>query len=56
LQASHLGIKGLVRDTNNNPLKNAIVAVEGIDKPINTTDRGEYWRLLAPGDEILALR
>ena len=30
-------------------MKGAVVMVEGIDKYVNTTDRGEYWRLLLPG-------
>ena len=45
-----MGIKGLVKDANNNPVASAMIIVEGIDKPINTTTRGEYWRLLAPGN------
>ena len=49
LQSTHMGIKGLVTDDNNNPINDAIISVEGIDKPVNTTDRGEYWRLLVPG-------
>ena len=50
LQSTHMGIKGLVKDANNNPVASAMIVVEGIDKPINTTSRGEYWRLLAPGN------
>ena len=49
LQSAHIGIKGLVTDDNNNPINDAIVSVEGIDKPVNTTERGEFWRLLVPG-------
>ncbi len=36
-------------DDNNNPLDDVIIIVEGIDKPVNTTKNGEYWRLLVPG-------
>jgi carboxypeptidase D len=42
-------MKGLVTDANNVPVANASVRVEGNDKKISTTDRGEYWRLLTPG-------
>ena len=45
-----MGVKGIVTDEKNNPIAAAMVVVEGIDKPINTTSRGEYWRLLAPGN------
>ena len=31
------------------PVPNAYVFVEGIDKNITSTERGEYWRLLVPG-------
>ena len=34
---------------NNHPIPDAIIAVEGIEKNITTTTRGEYWRLLTPG-------
>jgi hypothetical protein len=49
LEASKLGIKGVIRDKGGIPVKRAKVVVEGIDKPVYTTDRGEYWRLLIPG-------
>lgn len=46
----HIGIKGVVTDSNGNALKNAEVVVEGFEeKTIKTTERGEYWRLLLPG-------
>lgn len=46
----HTGVKGLVKVTNGYPLPGAEIIVRGLDaKPIRTTDRGEYWRLLVPG-------
>lgn len=46
----HMGVKGLVTDTNRYPIKDADIIVEGFEqKPIRTTNRGEYWRLLKPG-------
>ncbi|XP_055695126.1 carboxypeptidase D isoform X2 [Lutzomyia longipalpis] len=46
----HMGVKGLVKDTNGYPIKNAEILVQGYEqKPIKATERGEYWRLLKPG-------
>lgn len=46
----HLGIKGLVHDSNRYPLEDIEILVEGLEqKPVRTTARGEYWRLLLPG-------
>lgn len=46
----HTGCKGLVKDTNGYPLRDAEIIVRGIEaKPIRTTQYGEYWRLLTPG-------
>lgn len=46
----HTGVKGLVTDLNKVPIKNAEIFVENLEKkPIRTTIRGEYWRLLAQG-------
>ena len=50
LSRVHHGIKGHVRDINGNTLAGAEVIVQGIEgKPIITSDRGEYWRILLPG-------
>ena len=49
LVKGHTGIKGLVTDSNNNPVQNAKIEVTGRAKDIYTTERGEYWRLLLPG-------
>ncbi len=44
------GAKGLVLDKAGTAFgKGATVEVEGVDKTVEVTDRGEYWRLLAPG-------
>lgn len=41
---------GLVRDGKGDPIAGAKIKVAGIDHDIVSTDRGEYWRLLLPGD------
>ena len=46
LQKVHQGIKGYVMDSKGQVVSNARVIVEGIDKHVTTTARGEYWRLL----------
>ena len=42
-------MKGHVKDANGNLLSGAEVIVEGNDKSVVTSSRGEYWRLLLPG-------
>ena len=49
LQSVHMGVKGMVWDTNNNPVVGARIRVEGNEKLILTSKSGEYWRLLLPG-------
>lgn len=49
LEQAHIGIKGLVTDTEGQPIENAEIVVVGINKNITSTNRGEYWRLLLPG-------
>ncbi|UMM13491.1 hypothetical protein L5515_001733 [Caenorhabditis briggsae] len=43
------GVTGLVVDRNNNTVANATISVE-TGKDIISTEAGEYWRLLPPGD------
>jgi len=43
-------VHGLVTDGNNNPVDDAHVIVEGEGKIVTTTNRGEYWRFLVPGE------
>lgn len=44
IEASHMGIKGLVVNERGEPIENAAIVVGGIEKLIRTTPRGEYWR------------
>ena len=37
------------RDENGKAASGAKILVEGNDKSVETTERGEYWRLLSPG-------
>ncbi|XP_035900560.1 carboxypeptidase D isoform X2 [Anopheles stephensi] len=49
LKLVHVGVKGLVTDSAGYPIKDADVIVSGIDRNVRTSERGEYWRLLVPG-------
>ena len=49
----HKGIAGFVVDENGLPIPNARVEIIGRD--LTTTDEGEYWRLLAPGNYSIAV-
>ncbi len=49
MEATHLGVKGLVHDENGEVVSGAEVHVDGLSKSVFTTREGEYWRLLAPG-------
>jgi len=43
-------VKGLVKDSSGNPIPGAVVTVvDREDFTSTTTPRGEYWRLLLPG-------
>jgi len=43
------GLRGVVRNQLGEVLEGVKIYVEGIDKYMLTTNRGEYWRLLAKG-------
>jgi carboxypeptidase D len=43
------GVRGVVRDRDGAGVAGAVVMVAGIEKNVTTTEKGEYWRLLAPG-------
>ncbi|XP_067866654.1 carboxypeptidase D-like [Heterodontus francisci] len=48
----HLGIKGQVLDENGTPIDNAQIQVEGRENiiPFTSTQNGEYYRILLPGN------
>lgn len=45
----HTGLKGIVRNEEEEPVVMALVAV-GKTKPVKTTSNGEYWKLILPGN------
>ncbi|XP_006001883.2 carboxypeptidase N catalytic chain [Latimeria chalumnae] len=49
MEEIHKGIKGMVFDENNNGIKNAVIAVAGINHDITSGEGGDYFRLLLPG-------
>lgn len=49
IEATHWGVKGLVVDRNNEAILDADVVVVGINHNVTTSNRGEFWRLLLPG-------
>lgn len=50
IKQANIGVRGLIVDAyTNQPIDGAQIVVQGRDKIIRTTNRGEYWRLLLPG-------
>ncbi|KAJ3618507.1 hypothetical protein MTP99_006487 [Tenebrio molitor] len=50
MEASHWGVKGLVTNANDEAVLDADVVVVGIAHNVTTSNKGEYWRLLLPGE------
>ena len=44
-----MGVKGLVTDQYGNTISGAVIRIEGKNKNVRVSKRGEYWRLLLPG-------
>merc|ERR1719369_2483197 len=55
MEATHMGVTGLIKDQTGAPVESAIVQVRGIKHNVTTTRRGEYWRLLTPGTYTLVV-
>lgn len=50
MQQAHKGIKGIVTSrATGKPIPNAIISISGRENSLNTTDNGEYWKILLPG-------
>ncbi|XP_077510446.1 carboxypeptidase D-like isoform X2 [Amblyomma americanum] len=54
MEQVHMGVKGVVKEFGTGKaIPKATVTVQGIQHNITTTDRGEFWRLLVPGNYAL---
>lgn len=53
LHEAHRGVKGVVRDQQGQPIPGASVRIKGRDFSFRTSKRGEFWRLLLPGQYII---
>ena len=49
----HIGIKGQILNEKGDFIPNATVKVQGNGKSVKTTKRGEYWKILPPGNYTL---
>ena len=45
----------MVKDSNGNPLKDAVVKVQGISKNMAVSTSGEFWRVLEPGTYMVSV-
>lgn len=50
VESSHWGVKGFVQDENGEPVLDADVVIDGVNHNVTTSNKGEYWRLLLPGE------
>ncbi|KAK8398384.1 hypothetical protein O3P69_003938 [Scylla paramamosain] len=57
MEQVHMGAKGIVEDADTGErLKGMYVSVEELHYNVTTSDQGEYWRLLMPGEYTLLAR
>lgn len=49
MEATHMGIRGIVKNEKGIPVEGAKIEVQGINHTVYTNKHGEYWRLLMPG-------
>ncbi|XP_011871567.1 PREDICTED: carboxypeptidase D-like [Vollenhovia emeryi] len=49
IEMSRKGINGMVSSSIGTPVHHAKISVEGIEHDIYTAEKGDYWRLLVPG-------
>ena len=56
LAEAHRGVRGYVVDVNNNPIEGASLKVKGRNVGFQTTQHGEFWRILLPGNYVMEVR
>ncbi|XP_068232085.1 carboxypeptidase D-like [Palaemon carinicauda] len=57
MEQTHIGVKGLVTDADTGAgLPGIFVSVDEINYNVTTSNRGEYWRLLMPGEYTLVAK
>ncbi|WKX89640.1 hypothetical protein Q1695_008916 [Nippostrongylus brasiliensis] len=54
LEMGQKGVYGLITDQHGSPAANATVSVEQ-GKSVRTTSKGEYWRMLTPGNHTITV-
>ncbi|KAG8225762.1 hypothetical protein J437_LFUL005721 [Ladona fulva] len=47
----HRGVKGIISNSSGNPIGGARLKIEGRDRGFNSSNRGEFWRILLPRKE-----
>lgn len=55
MEKVHQGVKGIVKDSDGNPLTDAVIKVKDINKNMNVSPSGEFWRILAPGTYTISV-
>lgn len=50
------GVRGLITDSNGTPIPDAKVRVQGRSFSFRSSKRGEFWRVLLPGEYILEVK
>lgn len=55
LRQANRGVRGVIRDVSGNIVPSAVLRIKGRKFTFRSTKRGEYWRVLLPGDYVLEI-
>lgn len=56
MSEANKGVRGLVLDTSGAPIPDAKLKIKGRDFSFRSSKRGEFWRVLLPGEYVIQVK
>lgn len=53
INEAHRGVRGIISDTRGVSIPGAVLKIKGRKIPFKASNRGEFWRIILPGQYVL---